>query len=114
MKVIQDLARKNKTLTDGLHRRRIGLLIFSLVIGSLVVACSGSTLADQSTDQADDAEAARLSQTEEFGLSKEGLVTNIEAVETAIAACMSDAGFEYIGVDYNTVRQGMTGQVTPL
>lgn len=46
--------------------------------------------------------------TEEFGLSKEGLVTSIEAVESLIAKCMSDAGFEYSAVDYNTVRRGMT------
>lgn len=44
---------------------------------------------------------------EEFGMSKEELVQNIESVEAFIAACMSDAGFEYIAVDYNTVRQGM-------
>ena len=45
--------------------------------------------------------------TEEFGLTKEGLVTSIEAVESLIAPCMSEAGFEYIAVDYNTVRRGM-------
>ena len=44
--------------------------------------------------------------TEEFGLTKEGLVRSIEAVESLIAQCMNDAGFEYIAVDYNTVRKG--------
>ncbi|HEY4688623.1 MAG TPA: hypothetical protein VIK33_04875 [Anaerolineae bacterium] len=34
-------------------------------------------------------------------------MTSIEAVESLIAKCMSDAGFEYIAVDYNTVRKGM-------
>jgi len=51
---------------------------------------------------------AALPGTEEFGLSKEGLVTSIASVESLIAKCMSDAGFEYIAVDYNTVRRGMT------
>lgn len=46
--------------------------------------------------------------TEEFGMSKEELVTNIEAVESLIAECMSQAGFEYIAVDYATARKGMT------
>jgi hypothetical protein len=50
---------------------------------------------------------AALPGTEEFGLTKEGLVTSIEAVESLIAKCMGDAGFEYIAVDYNTVRRGM-------
>jgi hypothetical protein len=46
--------------------------------------------------------------TEEFGMTKEELVRSIEAVEALIAKCMSDAGFEYIAVDYDTVRRGMT------
>jgi hypothetical protein len=45
--------------------------------------------------------------TEEFGLTKEELVTSIEVVESLIATCMSEAGFEYVAVDYNTVRRGM-------
>jgi hypothetical protein len=45
--------------------------------------------------------------TEEYGLSKEELVTSIETVEALIAGCMSGAGFEYIAADYNTVRRGM-------
>jgi hypothetical protein len=57
---------------------------------------------DNSTDQ-----AVPLPGTEEFGLTKEGLVTSIEAVEALIAQCMAEAGFEYIAADYNTVRRGM-------
>jgi hypothetical protein len=45
--------------------------------------------------------------TEEFGLSKQELVETIEQVERLIAQCMSEAGFEYIAVDYNTARRGM-------
>lgn len=45
--------------------------------------------------------------TEEFGLTRAELVSSIEQVEAAIAKCMSEAGFEYIAVDYNTVRRGM-------
>lgn len=45
---------------------------------------------------------------EEFGLSKQELVDYIEQIETLIAQCMNDAGFEYVAVDYNTVRRGMT------
>jgi hypothetical protein len=57
---------------------------------------------------------APLPGTEEFGLTKEGLVKSIEAVESLIAECMSDAGFEYIAVDYNTVRRGMTADKSSL
>jgi hypothetical protein len=45
--------------------------------------------------------------TEEFGLTEEELVAKIEAVEALIAPCMSNAGFEYVPVDYATVRQAM-------
>jgi hypothetical protein len=44
---------------------------------------------------------------EEFGMTKEELVTNIEKVESLIAACMQDAGFEYVAANYSTVRRGM-------
>jgi len=44
---------------------------------------------------------------EEFGMTKDKLVTNIEAVEALIGQCMTKAGFEYIAVDYSTVRRGM-------
>lgn len=46
--------------------------------------------------------------TEEFGMTKQQLVENIEAVEAKIAQCMRDAGFEYVAVDYDTARKGMT------
>jgi hypothetical protein len=45
---------------------------------------------------------------EEFGMTREQLYTAIENVETEISKCMREAGFEYVAVDYNTVRQGMT------
>lgn len=45
---------------------------------------------------------------EEFGLSKQELVEYIEQIEGLIAQCMREAGFEYVAVDYNTVRRGMT------
>jgi hypothetical protein len=45
--------------------------------------------------------------TEEFGLSPRELVQAIEKTEELIARCMRDQGFQYIAVDYNTVRDGM-------
>jgi hypothetical protein len=51
--------------------------------------------------------------TEEFGLTEEELVEKVEAVEALIATCMSDAGFEYVPVDYDTVRQAMEAVQNP-
>ena len=45
--------------------------------------------------------------TEEFGLTPKQLVEAIEKVESLISKCMREQGFEYIAVDFNTVRRGM-------
>jgi hypothetical protein len=54
----------------------------------------------------------RLPGTEEFGLSERELVEKIEAVETLIAKCMRENGFQYIAVDAKTVRKGMAADKT--
>ncbi|MCZ6817363.1 MAG: hypothetical protein O7F76_11810 [Planctomycetota bacterium] len=46
--------------------------------------------------------------TEEFGLTPRQLVTSIEKVEARISRCMRAQGFQYIAVDYMTVRKGMS------
>jgi hypothetical protein len=45
--------------------------------------------------------------TMEFGMTESQLVRNVERVETLIAQCMRKQGFEYVPVDYNTIRSGM-------
>lgn len=80
-------------------------LPFLLVLSLLLTAC-GLVGAPGGGEQ------GNLPGTEEFGLSKQALVEHIEAVEAQIAACMNEAGFEYIAVDYNTVRRGMVADKT--
>jgi hypothetical protein len=46
--------------------------------------------------------------TKEFGLTQRQLVKSIEMVEALIAKCMRSQGFQYIAVDYITVRRGMS------
>lgn len=92
------------------HRFVVLVLAFSLVL--MVAACGSSAPeaaapADGATAETPSGEAAALPGTEEFGLTREQLVTSIEAVEGLIASCMSEAGFEYIAADYDTVREGM-------
>jgi hypothetical protein len=45
--------------------------------------------------------------TEEFGLTPKELVQSIEKVEALISKCMRDQGFQYVAVDYTTVRKSM-------
>ena len=46
--------------------------------------------------------------TEEFGLTPRQLVQSIETVEALISKCMREQGFQYVAVDYLTVRKGMS------
>jgi hypothetical protein len=43
----------------------------------------------------------------EFGLDEKELVQAVEKVEAAIVPCMREQGFEYVAVDYKTIRKGM-------
>jgi hypothetical protein len=78
-----------------------------------MAACSGgspSPTSSANTPAASQATATgqtRLPGPEEFGMTTTELVESIEAVESLISRCMSDAGFEYVAVDYDTVRKGM-------
>lgn len=91
-------------------------LVFGLILATFLNACGGASTptAEQGasdTNQESNATSAQQSATfgtEEFGLSKQQLVEHSEAVEALIAKCMTAAGFEYIAVDYDTVRRGMT------
>jgi len=46
--------------------------------------------------------------TEEFGLTMRDLTTRAEEVEALVSECMAAAGFEYVAVDFTTIRQAMT------
>jgi len=45
--------------------------------------------------------------TQEFGLTPRQLVQSIEKIEVLISKCMREQGFQYVAVDYITVRKGM-------
>lgn len=46
--------------------------------------------------------------TEEFGLTMGELTNRAEEVESLVAQCMAEAGFEYVPVDFTTIRKAMT------
>lgn len=50
--------------------------------------------------------------TQEFGLTPRQLVQSIEKVEVLISKCMREQGFQYVAVDYLTVRKGMSADKT--
>lgn len=92
----------------------VGLVMLGLVVALLITACNGGSTSSASATHIPEANQGTATPqsgppgTEEFGLTKEELVRSIEAVEALIAKCMSEAGFDYVAVDYDTVRRGMT------
>jgi hypothetical protein len=72
--------------------------LLNLVLLLLLAACGGSRPAVEGPIPGKD----------EFGMTEQELVAAIENVEAEISKCMSGAGFEYVAVDYNTVRKGMS------
>lgn len=82
-------------------------LTFVFILSLLAAACGRDEGSGEFAAQAAASGSTALPGSEEFGLSKEGLVKRIEEVESLIAQCMDKAGFEYIAVDYKTVRRGM-------
>ncbi|MCE7986403.1 MAG: hypothetical protein DYG89_34970 [Caldilinea sp. CFX5] len=87
--------------------RRRCLLAFMLVISILMTACGGAedesaSVANQASTPPDNVVAIG-----DFGLTEEELLQAIEEIEPKIAQCMNAAGFEYVAVDSNTVREAM-------
>jgi hypothetical protein len=72
-----------------------------LLLAALGAACGG--------DGDDDGNGGGGSSapTEEFGMTETELVAAIESVESRIATCMTDAGFEYTPIDPGTFRAAM-------
>ena len=72
----------------------------TICVGLLAVLLTPATAAAQ-------AKAPPGLGTEEFGMSQRELVQAIEKTEELIARCMREQGFQYVAVDYTTVREGM-------
>jgi hypothetical protein len=91
--------------------------ITPLIIGGVLVlsACGGGSdeqTADQTQEPTPAGNGSQEIGREEFGMTEEQLVNAIEAGESSIAECMTDAGFEYIAIDVDTFRDAMDAQGT--
>jgi len=93
--------------TVGVRRaRRRSVLAASLVVAlGLATACGGSSASGEGGgDPAQTgADGKPLPGLKEFGLTEEELASDVEEVEALIASCMTEAGFEYIPADVQTV-----------
>jgi len=102
------------------RNRRAGLLALGLIFAVLLAACGGGTKppVQSSNPQAVSSPADNAGQggaqgDSEFGLPEAEITKRVDAVESLIATCMRDAGFEYIPVDYATARAAMDSNSKP-
>lgn len=92
--------------TYRLSSPRPGFFLLSIFLLLVLVACSGSR--PSASPASPNGAQGPIPGKEEFGMTQEQLYTAIENVEAEISKCMREAGFEYVAVDYNTIRRGMT------
>jgi hypothetical protein len=83
--------------------RKVGLFSFNVFLIIFLAACGARPFASPNASANQDPVPGK----EEFGMTRDELFTAIESVEAEISQCMREAGFEYVAVDYNTVRRGM-------
>ena len=79
-----------------------GAAALGLVAGMGLAACSGGSGSGTTASTGN----ARFG-SEEFGLSMDQLAAKAEKVEGLIGDCMTAAGFEYVPVDFERVKEGM-------
>jgi len=94
--------------SDGYLFRRAGLFLLSIFLLTVLVACGSRPFASPGSPNVQ----GPIPGKEEFGMTRQELFTAIENVEAEISKCMREAGFEYVAVDYNTVRKGMNADKT--
>ena len=109
MTAVQACLQMKSAIGSVLRSHRGRLLTLAVAVGVIAAACGGgstptSTAPDQSSDTGGQGGARGDA---EFGLTEEEVAHRVDAIESLIATCMTDAGFEYVPVDYATARAAM-------
>lgn len=76
-------------------------------------ATAAPTTAAKQSNNTGQGNAQNQSDFAEFGLTEAEVARRVDKVESLIAQCMRDAGFEYVPVDYPTVRKAMNSNSKP-
>lgn len=89
-------------------------LLSALTVGVAVMAsaCGGGTSPSGAAQDGNGQDGNNQGDSE-FGLPEAEIVARVDAVEQSIATCMTEAGFEYVPVDYATARQAMDSDSKP-
>jgi len=87
------ISRPRRISSCGVRRSWVSLVLAASSFA--LVACGGEDEPGTRTE---------IPGIREFGLADEEYVAHIEAAQAKIAACMADAGFEYVPVDVKTIE----------
>jgi hypothetical protein len=97
---------------SGRGWRAVPIAALGLAVGCGAVACGDGGSSSAGTNGSDAGSGAAQFGPEEFGLTLDELAARIEQVEGLIGQCMTDAGFEYVPVDFERVKAGMDADKT--
>lgn len=86
-------------------RHPVALGALAVVSLSLLSGCGGGSSGDANTREPKYG-------SEEFGLTLEQLTVRVEQTEAAVGVCMSKAGFQYVPLDFVTVKRAMDSDET--
>jgi hypothetical protein len=87
-----------------------GSVVLVLALGLVAAGCGGDSGSGSSGEASDgkaqtvDETGRKLPGTKEFGLTEEQFASHVEKVQTLIAECMTQAGFEYVPADVETIE----------
>jgi hypothetical protein len=87
----------------GIRTRLLLALPLLVAVVAALVGLAGGSGGGSPSGSSD----AKLPGIEAMGLTEKQFAAHVEAVESRIAACMSEAGFDYVPVDVETVRLAM-------
>jgi hypothetical protein len=88
---------------DQIRHRRYAVPLAALTLVATVVTACG----DDAGGKGSGGNGRAQFGSEEFGLTMDELASKVETVEGLIGECMTSAGFEYVPVDFERVKEGM-------
>lgn len=94
-------------VSDSARGQRLLLAVFGIVFFTGACGSSGASAPTASGSDPAAIEAELGFGTREFGLTDKGWTAAVESVQAEIAACMGEAGFEYIPAGVDTVEAAM-------
>ncbi len=102
-----------RVISRGTGRRSAAAaFLLAATLGLVATACGGGSdsSAEGGTREARtvDESGQKLPGTKEFGLTEEEFASRVETVQTLIAECMADAGFEYVPADVKTIERAQS------